>query len=415
MFKSIPFLIGLRYILARKDNRVISFTSLISMAGLTLGVLAIIVVLSVYNGSQGIMRERTLITVSHGEISTGSDFDQWQSGLDVLRGIPGIIGVAPYIPLEAMLSQRGYHQVTEIKGVSPNDEITVSAIADNMVQGRLENLRPGENGIVLGRAIAGNLRLSLGDTVNLIVPAVHGENRLKLNMHRFTVAGIFDPRFTIGSELALVHIEDSARLLDLEDLSEGVQYRLRVNDPDEAARLVAEGITALQTRFPDISFQGRDWSVTEASLFNALKMEKILTWFMLMMIVAIGAFNIISTLVMLVSDKKADIAILRTMGAGQKTVMAIFVVQGTLIGILGTLAGALLGVTIATHFSIVANALDELLAPAGLYVISSLPATLHSADVWITCTAALVISFLATLYPALKASQILPAEVLRYE
>jgi len=415
MLKSIPFLIGLRYILARKNNRVISFTSLISMAGLTLGVLAIIVVLSVYNGSQGVMRERTLITVSHGEISTLTAFPDWESGLSVLQGYPGISGVAPYVSLEGMLSQQGYHQVTEIKGISPEAEINVSAIADNMVDGELEDLVPGENGIILGRVLAGNLRLNRGDAVNLVVPAIQDNNRLKLEMHRFTVKGIFDPRFSIGSELALVHIDDTAGLLAGGELSANIQYRLKVPDPDEARAVVASSVLLLDQTFPDVGFSGRDWSVTEASLFNALKMEKLLTWFMLMMIVAIGAFNIISTLVMLVSDKKADIAILRTMGAGEKTIMAIFVVQGTLVGILGTAAGALLGVLIVSNFSGITASLDGFVAPASLYVISALLATLDSTDVWITCVIALGISFIATLYPALKASQILPAEVLRYE
>jgi lipoprotein-releasing system permease protein len=171
----------------------------------------------------------------------------------------------------------------------------------------------------------------------------------------------------------------------------------------------------LENAFPGGNFSGRDWSVTEASLFNALKMEKFMTWFMLMMIVAIGAFNIISTLVMVVSEKKADIAILRTMGASERTIMGIFVVQGTLVGIIGTLTGALAGMLIAVNFSAIAGSLESLLAPANLYVISVLPSVLQASDVWVTCAVALVISFLATLYPALKASQILPAEVLRYE
>lgn len=415
MLKSTPFLIGLRYILARKDNRFISFTSLISMAGLVLGVMAIIVVLSVFNGSQGIMRERTLITVPHGDIGATGAFPGWREAIALLRSHPDITGVAPYIGLEAMLSQQGYHQVTEIKAIDPAEEAAVSTIADNMVQGRLADLAPGRNGIVLGRVLAGNLRLNIGDPVNLTVPRATANNSLSLQMHRFTVVGVFDPQFTIGSELALVHLQDSLPLLGISDVAQRVQLRLRVRDLDAAAATVAEALAMLEAAMPESRFTGRDWSVTEASLFNALKMEKLMTWFMLMMIVAIGAFNIISTLVMVVSEKKADIAILRTMGAGEHTIMGIFIVQGTVVGILGTLAGALLGVTVAANFSAISSALDELLAPASLYVISALPAKLQASDVWITCAAALAISFLATLYPARRASQILPAEVLRYE
>ena len=415
MLKSTPFLIGLRYILARKDNRFISFTSLISMAGLTLGVMAIIVVLSVFNGSQGIMRERTLITVSHGDIGASGGFPDWREAVSLLKSSPEIVGVAPYIGLEAMLSRQGYHQVTEIKAISPQDESNVTRIADSMVQGSLDALAAGSNAIILGRALAGNLRLNTGDSVNLIVPSVNANNRLSLNMHRFTVAGIFDPQFTIGNELALVHISDSLPLLGIDDIADAVQLRLRVADVDAAGDIVADSIAALETAFPGTAFNGRDWSVTEASLFNALKMEKLMTWFMLMMIVAIGAFNIISTLVMVVSEKKADIAILRTMGASEGVIMGIFVVQGTLVGILGTLLGAAAGILAALNFSAISGSLESLLAPANLYVITVLPSVLQASDVWITCSAALAISFIATLYPARKASQVLPAEVLRYE
>ena len=415
MLKSTPFLIGLRYILARKDNRFISFTSLISMAGLTLGVMAIIVVLSVFNGSQGIMRERTLITVSHGDIGASGGFQDWREAVSLLESSPEIVGVAPYIGLDAMLSRQGYHQVTEIKAISPQDESNVTRIADSMVQGSLDALAAGSNAIILGRALAGNLRLNTGDSVNLIVPSVNANNRLSLNMHRFTVAGIFDPQFTIGNELALVHISDSLPLLGINDIADAVQLRLQVADVDAAGAIVADSIAVLETAFTGTAFNGRDWSVTEASLFNALKMEKLMTWFMLMMIVAIGAFNIISTLVMVVSEKKADIAILRTMGASEGVIMGIFVVQGTLVGILGTLLGAAAGILAALNFSAISGSLESLLAPANLYVITVLPSVLQASDVWITCSAALAISFIATLYPARKASQVLPAEVLRYE
>ena len=408
--------IGLRYILARKDNRFISFTSLISMAGLTLGVLALIIVLSIFNGLQGMQRERTLITVPHGDISATPGFTDVQTAVDVLAGMDSVGAVAPYILTEAMLSQRGYHQVTQVRGIDPDREGQVSPIENNMVAGSLAELVPGAQRIVLGRALAGNLRLDIGDSVNLVVPRSNAAGTdLSLNMHRFVVAGIFDVQFSIGANLALSHIDDSLPLLGITEPGEQLHLRLKFTDIDAAGREVAAGLQLLSELLPGPEYSGEDWSVTEAALFNALKLEKIMTWFMLMMIVAIGAFNIVSTLVMVVAEKQADIAILRTMGAGQRTVMGIFLVQGSVVGVMGILLGAVTGILIAVNFAGISGWVENLVSPGGLYMLSSLPSELHWRDVAVTCGAALVISFLATLYPAWKASHIMPAQVLRYE
>jgi lipoprotein-releasing system permease protein len=283
--------------------------------------------------------------------------------------------------------------------------------------GSLFDLQAGQQGIILGASLAGNLRLNIGDPVNLIVPEV-GENpaNVKLSMHRFTVAGLFNVPFTLDANLAYIHLDDSLELLGIENLEEAVHLRLQVSDINQAAAIVSRSLTLLEQDYPGPVYKGEDWSVTEASLFNSLKMEKILTGFMLMMIVAIGAFNIVSTLIMMVSDKQADIAILRTMGASEKTIMGVFMVQGILVGVSGTLLGGLLGVAIIMNFADITLFIESLIAEEGsFYVISSLPAQMQSPDVIITCVCALVISFLATLYPAWKASRILPAEVLRYE
>lgn len=386
------------------------------MAGLTLGVLALIIVMSVFNGSQGIMRERTLITVPHGDIYTLGDFVDWQSVAEELSALAEIIAVSPYVQTEAMLSQQGYHQIAEIKGINPESEIQVSSIEDSMVQGSLLDLQAGGQGIVLASVLAGNLRLNIGDAVNLIVPEVQeNSSAFTLNMYRFIVRGVFDVQFDIGSNLALIHLQDSIDLLGLSSLDEAVRLRLQVNDIDNAAAIVASSIEMLDIKYPGRQFLGEDWSVIEASLFNALKMEKIMISFMLMMIVAIGAFNIVSTLVMVVSEKQADIAILRTMGAGEKTIMAIFMIQGLAVGLIGTTLGAILGISITLNFQSIAVFLENSIAPANIYVISSLPAEMQSQDILIICSSALLISFLATLYPAYKASRIQPAEVLRYE
>ncbi len=387
MIKNTPLFIGLRYILSKKDNRVISFTSLVSMAGLTLGVLVIIIVLAVFNGAQGEQRERTLITVPHADIYADSNFPRWQEGSSLLLQQEGVESVSAYISLEAMLSKNGIHA-----------------------------LRAGERGIILGRRLANTLRLLPGDAVNLIVPELSSNSsRLQLNMHTFRVVGIFDVQFSIGSELALIHLDDSAELINVGSIAEAVHLRLKVDDIFNAATIVDTSIELLASELPGPNYQGEDWSVSEASLFNALKMEKIMTWFMLMMIVAIGAFNIISTLVMVVSEKKADIAILRTMGAGERTIMAIFMVQGLFVGISGTILGAGLGLLIAANFDSIGQLLELVLIPDGMYMLSIIDTDIQSADVVITCLFALLISFLATLYPAWKASRIQPAEVLRYE
>jgi lipoprotein-releasing system permease protein len=234
-------------------------------------------------------------------------------------------------------------------------------------------------------------------------------------MYTFTVVGIFDVQFSIGSELALIHLDDSIELLNLSSIAEAVHLRLKVDDIFNAANIVGSSLQLLSNELPGADYQGEDWSVSEASLFNALKMEKIMTWFMLMMIVAIGAFNIISTLVMVVSEKKADIAILRTMGAGERTIMAIFMVQGLFVGISGTILGVALGLLIAANFESIGQIIELLFIPDGMFMLSIIETDIQSMDVVITCLFALVISFLATLYPAWKASRIQPAEVLRYE
>lgn len=416
MFRITPFFIGLRYILSKKDKRIISFTSLISMGGLTLGVLALVIVLAVFNGAQGEQRERTLITIPHADIYTDGDFPQWQTATDLLGTLPGIVSISPYTRLEAMLSKNGIHQVTEVKGIDPELEIETSAIEDSMIQGSLLDLQPGQGGIILGRRLASSMRLLPGDSVNLLVPELlNADNRLQLNMHSFRVVGIFDVRFSIGSELAYIHLADSSRLLGIDNLAEAVRLRLRVDDIYAAPERVSQSLQLLSRELPGADYQGQDWSQTEASLFNALRMEKIMTWFMLMMIVAIGAFNIISTLIMLVSEKKADIAILRTMGAGENTIMGIFIIQGLLVGVSGTALGAILGLLIASNFGLLSGVIEALFIPEGMFMLSIITTEIHSMDVIITCVCALLISFLATLYPAWKASRIHPAEVLRYE
>lgn len=407
--------IGLRYLLAKRDNRFISFTSLISMAGLTLGVLALVVVLSVFNGSRALQQQRTLVTVPHADISASPSFDSWQQAQALLGQQPDILAVAPYTRIEALISQQGYHQVTQVRGIVPDAEAAVSTLSETMLEGSLAELTPGSRGVVLGRMLANNLRVWIGDKINLVVPRSNqAGTRITTDTHTFTVVGVFDVRFNIGSDLAYVHIEDSESLLGPQGLASAVHLRLKTTDIDAAGDTVARSLASLNAQLPGPMYEGEDWSITEASLFNALKLEKFMTWLMLMMIVAIGAFNIISTLVMVVAEKQADIAILRTMGAGQGTILAIFLVQGTTVGVLGITLGAVIGSLIARNFTALTKGLEQFASPDSVYVVASLPAEWHATDVAITCSVSLLISFLATLYPAWKASRIHPAQVLRY-
>jgi lipoprotein-releasing system permease protein len=416
-FTRLPvFFIGLRYLFSRKDKRFFSFTALVSMAGLTLGVLALVLVLSVFNGSQGVQRERTLITVPHGDLHATPGFPDWQSAVALLQTLPDINAIAPYIPVEALLSKQGNHQVTQVRGIDPVLEAEVSPVADHLQSGSLEDLQPGLHNIIIGRRLANNLRLYPGDAVNLVIPRSNqASNRVQLDLQRFTVSGVFDVQYDIGADLAYIHLDDAAALLGKDDPGEALHLRLQTADIDRAADTVEAALARLEREQPGPVYQGEDWSRTEASLFNALKLEKIMTWFMLMMIVAIGAFNIISTLVMSVADKQADIAILRTMGAGQGTIMGVFVVQGAMSGIIGVGLGAVLGIVLTLNFTPLGRAIESIVSPDGLYLISQLPAELLVSDVIITCSISLLISFLATLYPAWKASRIMPAQVLRYE
>ncbi|MDR2213275.1 MAG: FtsX-like permease family protein, partial [Pseudomonadales bacterium] len=404
---------------AKRDNRFISFTSVISMAGLTLGVLTLIVVLAVFNGSQGLQRERVLITVPHGDISANGAFSTWREAVELLRAQDGIEAVAPYTAIEALLSAQGYHQVTQVRGIDPASEALVSPLASRMRDGSLDSLTPGSHAIVIGSALANNLRIFTGDALNLVVPRANAAGtQVDLALHRFVVSGIFDVQYDIGSDLAYINLQDSRDLLaDSTDaaLAGALHLRLKTSNIDQARQTVAAALGTLRAQLPGPNYRGEDWSVTEASLFNALKLEKIMTSFMLLMIVAIGAFNIVSTLVMVVGEKQADIAILRTMGASQRTIMGIFLVQGSVIGVGGIALGAALGSLIAARFQPISTVLESWFNPNGLYLLSQLPAELHGGDVALICALALCISFLATLYPAYKASRILPAQVLRYE
>jgi lipoprotein-releasing system permease protein len=418
MYKPLALFIGLRYTRTRKKNHLISFVSVVSMLGITLGVLALIAVLSVINGSTSTMREETLKAVPHASIRTGSD-QQWQDLLVALRRQPGILGAAPYIEGEAWLRFDGRAEFVQLRGVSPDYESDVTAADSFSMNTLLPELAPGISGIILGTQLAARLGLYTGDQAS-VTPLSSLVNAQLEDARTFRVLGIADFGFYGNNDNAIIHLDDAERMFGGAG-AHAVQLRLRVDDVFNAgsiSRAALQGVASEQG--PGINANAiSTWQETQGGLFDALRLEKTLTGFMLLMIVVIGAVNIISTLVMVVADKSADIAILRTMGAGKGSIMAIFITQGAAVGIFGTALGAILGILLAANIDNFTRWLENFLnagfQDGNVYMISHLRAELHWSDVLLVSLSAIIVSFVATLYPAYRASRIQPAEVLRYE
>ena len=411
--------VGLRFTRARKRNsgrnHFISFISLVSMLGIALGVAALIVVLSVMNGFQKEVRARILGVASHVQL-TGADnrLADWQAVAREAAEHPQVVAAAPFVNAQGMLLFGAAVRGAVVRGIVPQLEEKVADIGRNMVAGKLEALAPGEFGIVLGAELARALGAIPGDKVTLIAP--QGQvtpagviPRLK----QFTVAGIFEVgMFEYDSGLALVHLEDAQKLFQLGDAVSGLRLRL---DDLFAARSVARDLTAKLGR----DFYATDWTRSHANFFRAVEIEKRVMFIILTLIVAVAAFNIVSTLVMLVTDKQADIAILRTLGASPGSIVQIFMVQGALIGVIGTFAGVILGVLVGFNVDTVVPFVENLLGfkflAKDVYYISDLPSDVLLGDVTTIGLVSLVLSFLATLYPSWRASRVNPAEALRYE
>ncbi len=408
-------LVGLRYTRAKRRNHFISFISLTSMAGIALGVAALIVVLSVMNGFQTELRARILGVASHVQISgAGNRLQDWQSVISIAAQHPRVKATAPFVNAQGMLSAGQAVRGAVVRGVLPADEDRVAEIGRHMRAGRLEALRAGEFGIVLGTELGRALGVLPGDRVALIAP--QGQvtpagviPRLK----QFTVVGMFEVgMFEYDSGLALIHLEDAQRLYQMDTAVSGVRLKL---DDLFAARTVARELMAKL----GADVFASDWTRSHANFFRAVEIEKRVMFLILTLIVAVAAFNIVSTLVMLVTDKQADIAILRTLGASPRSVMQIFMVQGALIGVIGTLIGVLGGVLLALNVDVVVPAIEHALGfkflAKDVYYISDLPSEVLPKDVATIGLVSLALSFLATLYPSWRASRVNPAEALRYE
>jgi len=417
MFKPLEIFIGLRYLRAKRRNQFISFISFSSMTGVALGVTALITVLSVMNGFEKEVRERILAMASH---ITVSRFDgpvqEWQQlGEAVQKSEPRIVGLAPYIRKEAMFSLRGNVSGALLRGISPELDPEVSEVWEHMTSGQLGDLKAGEFGIILGHGLARSLGAVMGDKVTVVTPqAISTPAGILPRLKRFTVRGIFEVGMhEYDSALSLIHIEDAMKLFRTDGGVTGL--RLKLDDLYQVVPVRSK----LEQQLSAGRFWITDWTQRHANLFRAVKIEKTMMFLMLSLIVAVAAFNIVSTLVMVVTDKQADIAILRTLGITPRSVMAIFMVQGTIIGLVGVLLGTLGGVTLALNLDVLIPWLEGLLGvqfmPADVYYINKFPSELHWGDVVKIVLISFVLSVLATFYPAWSASRTQPAEALRYE
>ena len=415
MFRPLPVFIGLRYTRARRRNHFISFNSMISMLGIAVGVAALITVISVMNGFEKELRQRILGVVSHATVVVpGGTLRDWRAVLDIVSNHEEVVAAAPYIRGEGMLSHGGRVAGSVLRGVLPADEGRVSDLDRKMIVGRLDQLQAGRFNIVLGRDLALALGVNVGDRVTLIIPQANVTPvGVVPRMKRFTVTGIFSVgMYEYDSAFALLHLEDAARLFRLGDGVSGL--RLRLQDMFQAPLLAQR----LNRELP-LGYEVRDWTRQHVNFFRAVKMEKTVMFLILMLIVGVAAFNLVSTLVMMVTDKHGDIAILRTLGTSPAGIMAVFIIQGGVIGLVGVILGVLGGVSLAQNIDVVVPAIEQMLGMKFLapdvYYISDLPSDMRWRDVWQIGGIALLLCLMATLYPAWRAARIQPAEALRYE
>ena len=408
-------LIGLRYTRAKRRNHFISFISLISMLGIALGVAALIVVLSVMNGFQTELRGRILAVVSHIQISGASgEMENWQHVAEQSTQQPGVIGAAPFVQEQGMLSYGQAVRGAMIRGIVPSEEEKVADFGEHMKEGKLESLAPDAFSIVLGSELARALGVGVGDKLTIIAPqGVVTPAGVIPRLKTFTVSGLFEVgMFEYDSGLALIDMQDAQRLYRMGDRVSGV--RLKLTDLFKAPLIVQQLANRLDT-----AAYISDWTRSHANFFRAVQIEKNMMFIILSLIVAVAAFNIVSTLVMAVTDKQADIAILRTLGASPGSIMSVFMVQGALIGFIGLGLGVIGGVALALNVDVVVPFIERLLGTQlmskEVYYISNLPSELQWNDVTTITAVSFVLSLVATIYPSWRASRVNPAEALRYE
>ena len=413
MFNSFETMIGLRYVRAQRRNHFISFISMSSMIGVALGVMALITVISVMNGFEKELKDRILGMASHAVIEELNGLKDWQLVINNIKDHPEIVGAAPYFHAEGMLTKDKIVNGVIIRGILPHEETNVAIVVEKMIEGDLNDLKSTEFNIILGAELVRKLNLEIGDKVTLVAPQANFTPAGILpRLKRFTLIGIFEVGMhEFDGGLALIHMDDALRLFRK---SNPTGIRLKTNNILKAPTISREIASQLSSKYWVI-----DWTQRHSNFFRALKTEKTVMFVILTLIVAVAAFNIISTLVMAVSDKQSDIAVLRTLGASPKSILKIFIIQGTIIGAIGILLGVIGGVWLASNIETLVPALENMLGykflSPDVYYISDLPSDMHWSDVILISVVSFALCLLATIYPAFRAANTLPAEALRYE
>ncbi len=416
MFRPLSLFIGLRYTRAKRRNHFISFISLMSMLGIALGVIVLITVLSVMNGFDREIKNRVFSMVPAVTVGSVSNYvSNWQELENILRKSPDVTAVAPYVEGQVLITSSGLVQPALVRGILPTEEKHISELADKIVQGSLADLKPHSFGIVLGEDLANRLEVAVGDKVTVVTPEVSlSPAGVIPRFKRFTVTGVFRSGggFGFDAMLAFVDLSDAQKLMEMGNYVSGVHVNIRdVYAVQQVTQQLAKSLTP--------TARITSWADQFGAFFQAVSMEKTMMFFILLLIIAVAVFNLVCTLVMVVNEKEADIAILRTIGATPKTIMAIFIVQGATVGIVGTLLGIIGGIALAYNVTDIVNWIQHVFhvqfISSKIYFVDYLPSQLQSADVIRISLCALVLSLLATIYPAWRASKTEPVEALRYE
>ena len=414
MFRPLPLFIGLRYTRAKQRNQFISFVSLISLLGMILGVFALVVVMSVMNGFEKELRDRILAVVPHGYLNVANGrLTDWRQQLLELRQADGVKGAAPYIDGNVMLSRHGIVRPAKLVAVDPESEKQVSSVNDHFLAGSYDDLREGEFGLVIGNLLARNLGLRIGDSVSVLLPKVTVTPVGVIpRQKRFRVVAVFAVGAQLDSNTVFIHLADGQKLFQMKESVKG--FRLQFEDLFQAEKLLGQ----LASTSPD-TLVPVSWQHTQGTLFKAVQMEKVMVAVLLLIIIAIAAFNIISILIMMVADKRSAIAVLRTMGASPASIMQLFVIQGITVGFSGIVIGVLLGLPVALNIGDIVKWFEDLLGAQvfnpQVYFITRIPSLVKLEDLLWIVGCGLLLSAAATLYPAWRASKIQPAEALRYE